>query len=412
MDWSRRSVLGGLAAMPCMARAVQAHPETALMVVYADGGWDPTFVVDPAAARTSVDGPELDEDPSVSGDLETLQHASGLSFMSNPIKRPAVDTFYAKHAQRLLVVNGLSIGEISHPRGRQRVMTGGVDPLAPDLGAIAGLYAPSSCALPYVDLSGFAHPGVFHGVMTRLGRRQQLGALLRPSGIDDGVQRKIGERDRTRLDAWWQERNAALRAERSDMRGSLEAWAEARATAASWRSNDDLNHALTPGPRLRLRGQVDTALNLIERGLTRSVMLATTQSWDTHDDVSRQHASWDSFFDDFGYLVDMLIAKGLLQRTLVVVLSDLGRAPRRNGRNGKDHWPVSSALLLGAGVRGGRTVGATDAKLQAEAVQLATGRLSPYGVLPSAAHLFAGVLWSLGIDPGPWGAEVDPLLFT
>jgi uncharacterized protein (DUF1501 family) len=141
-------------------------------------------------------------------------------------------------------------------------------------------------------------------------------------------------------------------------------------------------------------------------------MLATTQSWDTHDEVTRQHASWESFFDDFGYLVDTLIAKGLLERTLVVVLSDLGRSPKRNSRNGKDHWPVSSALVLGAGVRGGRTLGATDARLQSMPVELGTGRLSDSGVLPSAAHLFAGVLWSLGIDPAPWGAEADPLLFT
>ena len=292
------------------------------------------------------------------------------------------------------------------------MLTGGVDPLAPDLGTVAGLYADSARVLPYVDLSGFGHSGVFHTVMTRLGRRQHLGSLLQPQGIDDGLRRRIGERDRQRVDAWWYARNEALRADRGHMRGSLEAWSDARSIASSWRSNGALTGSLTPGPRLRLRGQVDTAVSLIERGLTRSVMLATTQSWDTHDDAPRQHASWNSFFDDFGYLVDTLIAKGLLERTLVVALSDLGRAPKRNGRNGKDHWPVSSAMLLGAGVRGGRVIGATDDRLQASPIDLATGRRATSGVLPSAAHLFAGVLWSLGIDPAPWGAEVDPLVFT
>ena len=45
---------------------------------------------------------------------------------------------------------------------------------------------------------------------------------------------------------------------------------------------------------------------------------------------------------------------------LVVAWGEFGRSPRINAAGGRDHWPaVSSALLAGGGVRGGRVVGST-----------------------------------------------------
>jgi hypothetical protein len=58
-----------------------------------------------------------------------------------------------------------------------------------------------------------------------------------------------------------------------------------------------------------------------------------------------------------------LEARGLLERTLVVVVGEFGRSPRINtqGQPGRLHWPdCFSALLAGAGVRGGAVYGASD----------------------------------------------------
>jgi hypothetical protein len=52
--------------------------------------------------------------------------------------------------------------------------------------------------------------------------------------------------------------------------------------------------------------------------------------------------------------------RGLLETTLVVMVGEFGRTPRVSG-NGRDHWPQCySALLAGAGVRGGLVYGASD----------------------------------------------------
>ncbi len=52
--------------------------------------------------------------------------------------------------------------------------------------------------------------------------------------------------------------------------------------------------------------------------------------------------------------------RGLLASTLVVMVGEFGRSPKIV-RAGRDHWPsVYSALLAGAGVRGGTVHGASD----------------------------------------------------
>jgi len=62
-------------------------------------------------------------------------------------------------------------------------------------------------------------------------------------------------------------------------------------------------------------------------------------------------------------LVD-LRDRGLLERTLVVVMGEFGRTPRINQPNlqpGRQHWPSCwSAMLAGAGVRGGAVYGESD----------------------------------------------------
>src|SRR5262249_56680081 len=54
----------------------------------------------------------------------------------------------------------------------------------------------------------------------------------------------------------------------------------------------------------------------------------------------------------------------LLERTLVVVTGEFGRTPRINqnqGIPGRQHWPTCySAILAGAGVRGGVVYGESD----------------------------------------------------
>ncbi len=61
-------------------------------------------------------------------------------------------------------------------------------------------------------------------------------------------------------------------------------------------------------------------------------------------------------------LVEDLAQRGLLSSTVVMCMGEFGRTPRINGEAGRDHFARAwSAVLGGAGIRGGRAIGKTNA---------------------------------------------------
>jgi uncharacterized protein (DUF1501 family) len=92
----------------------------------------------------------------------------------------------------------------------------------------------------------------------------------------------------------------------------------------------------------------------------------------------------------FSALLDDLASRGLLEETLVVWVGEFGRTPRINKANsGREHWPQCySAVLAGAGVRGGSIYGSSDKW----AAHPATDPVSP-------DDLGATILHTLGVDP-------------
>lgn len=85
-------------------------------------------------------------------------------------------------------------------------------------------------------------------------------------------------------------------------------------------------------------------------------------------------------------LVD-LDQRGLLDSTLVVAIGEFGRTPKISQRAARDHWPnCYSSLWAGAGVVGGRVVGASDS----QAREPVTTPITPVMVGATIAEL-AGV---------------------
>jgi hypothetical protein len=114
--------------------------------------------------------------------------------------------------------------------------------------------------------------------------------------------------------------------------------------------------------------------------------------WDTHwDHYPRMRQELMPGLDmALSGLIRDLDARGLLDETLVLCLSEHGRTPRINNARGggRDHWSEAySCLCAGGGVARGRVVGRTDA----HAARVAERPVSPKDVLATAYHL-------LGID--------------
>lgn len=90
--------------------------------------------------------------------------------------------------------------------------------------------------------------------------------------------------------------------------------------------------------------------------------------------------------------VDGLRAAGQLDSTLIVMYSDFGRTPKMNNSNGRDHWPVGGALMIGGGIAGGRVVGGTDSNMRAEAINTTTGKIDQNGEQINPTHLGGSIL--------------------
>lgn len=108
------------------------------------------------------------------------------------------------------------------------------------------------------------------------------------------------------------------------------------------------------------------ARRLIEAG-TRVVSIAwapdANATWDTHGgNFARLKGDLLPQLDmAVASLLDDLVSRGMLERTLVVVMGEFGRSPKVNASAGRDHWNFCYGLMLaGGGMRPGFVFGASD----------------------------------------------------
>jgi len=142
---------------------------------------------------------------------------------------------------------------------------------------------------------------------------------------------------------------------------------------------------------------------LVEAGA--GFVTVVDSGWDTHQQIFRELP--DSRFAGSGKLpaldrayaalITDLRERGLLESTLVVLMGEFGRTPKINSTAGRDHWPRAGfACLAGGGVKGGQTIGATDAWGQAPVDR-------PVG----PEDLACTILTLLGVDPATQYTTAD-----
>jgi uncharacterized protein (DUF1501 family) len=102
------------------------------------------------------------------------------------------------------------------------------------------------------------------------------------------------------------------------------------------------------------------ARRLVEAGV--KFVEVVLDGWDTHaDNFGRTRTLMGTLDPAMATLIAELEERKLLDSTLIVTVGEFGRTPKINEREGRDHHPQSfSAVLAGAGVRGGIVHGATD----------------------------------------------------
>ncbi len=152
---------------------------------------------------------------------------------------------------------------------------------------------------------------------------------------------------------------------------------------------------LTKAPQSTLDRYGDTAFGrgallarrLVEKGV--SFVQVNRGGFDTHSNNFPAMENHGLTMDPaLGSLIEDLAQSGMLERTLVLMVSEFGRTPKINTNAGRDHWSKCfSCFMAGGGIRGGQVIGASD-----------EDGMSPHERPVNVPDLHASVCHALGID--------------
>ncbi len=392
------------AAAPRRA-AAQSTSERLFLFVFCDGGWDPTVALAPLFDASGVDM-EPDAAPGEAGGIAFVDHE----------QRPAVRSFFEQHGHRTCVIHGLEMRSIAHRRCSQLLMSGQAA-AADDWGTLLAAGSSQELLLPHLVLSGPSFTRDHTHLVVRAGSDEQLARLLDGTVLTAQSISPPGDVVEAAIDRYLDDRLSVWTA--SAGRGG-----EARVASLHARAHDQLVQLRELSGELELRrglaampepcegpiwSQIDAALTAFSMGICRSAMVADTgwcaQGWDTHSEAERQGWNFELLFQTLSDLVAALDERTdpagapLAERVTVVVCSEMGRFPRLNDGGGKHHWTYTSAMLVGAGVRGGQVIGGYDDGLRGRPVSPQSGEVTDGGTALVGGHLGATILALGDVDP-------------
>jgi hypothetical protein len=402
---SRRRLLQFGSALPLwLPRIARAAGSTAgdrkFLYLFTNGGWDPTYGIAPVYGSPGIDSNPAAESGSV-GDI---------SFVDGP-QAPHIRSFFQAYADRTCLVHGFEVRSITHERCKRLIMTGKSASTADDWPAqVAG--QSGDYLVPHVVISGPSFTAQYTSSVVRLGETGQFAALLdgtaltgaQPASqpLPGGSAEAVARFRASRAGAF----AAAAGRGRAQVVGDALVGANARLDLLT--SIDDLDLS---GGEAGAGGIIPLlpALDALERGYARSAIMSHgglfDVGWDSHSGIDQQTSNYEVLFEDLMSLMDELDSRAgtnggsLADETTIVVFSEMGRAPVINATGGKDHWTFTSCMFIGAGIAGGRQIGAYDDNLLGRAVDLASGDLSETGAILGSEHIGATILALADIEP-------------
>lgn len=380
MGAAASSVVGGLGLFGSPLAAGELNRQQKRVVVFnMHGGLSQLESWDPKPG-TTTGGPFLAIPTSVPG-----IHISELMPLT------------AKQMHHLCIARGVNTAEDDHGKGAYMMTTGrrempGAD--YPKIGAVvAKALTPADSPMPgHILISpggsgGRGNDAAYLGPQyssMALGNGNPPANTQRPEAISEtgdasrnDFRRKIDERflsrRRTALtDAYTYSYEQALRL--MTQRDAFDVSKEPAADIERYGTHDFGRHCLL-------------ARRLLEQGVT--FVQVVHSNYDTHNENFNFHLEQVGEFDrGFANFVADIADRGMLDSTLIVVLSEFGRTPRINLFYGRDHWSKAWSVCL-AGCRVPR--GALYGKTNDEGTEVVDGQVDH-------ASLFHTYLQAVGVD--------------
>jgi uncharacterized protein (DUF1501 family) len=385
---SRRAFLGGamggalsLAGLTTAASAKElTKAQKRVLVIFLSGGVSQLETWDPKP-NTDTGGP-----------FKTIATSVPGTHICEPLPQTA------KHMHRMTLIRGINTKEDEHGRGATIMLTGrrtepGIE--YPHIGAVtAKLLTTGKEPLPgHIQITpnggGFnKQDAAFLGprfASVSVSDGKPPADLFRPAALsNDADQQREALRQKLN-DRFAKSRRSA----------QTEAYTESYEQASKFITKGEVFSISKEDPKVADRyGRHDfgrhmlLARRLLEEGV--AFVKVTHTNYDTHHENFDFHIEQLGEFDrPFAALMEDLQERGMLESTLVIVMSEFGRTPRINDRYGRDHWSKAwSVALAGCGLKPGSVVGKTNANGTAVTEREVDG-----------GHLFHTYIRALGMDP-------------
>lgn len=388
-----RTVAGGVAAAALLRGGRAGGQGTAgasitpfILTVYCSGGWDQTMVFDPKIGAALV----AQEPGAVAAN-----GAGNIAYVDHP-SRPSVKAFFDKYGANAAIVNGISTGSMV-TRYAVRNVLGAVPPgkLRPvDWLSFYTASLRPVLDIPHAVIDAPYMPGDFTSVATRLTTE-----TIKQYGVDIPGAEALGANGEAALATFRRGAFAKLYEGAGDNLDGEKFralyYGQGREGVIGTRISAALTALGEQGGDSDWVRNAKTAVELFAAGasLTATVQAGADLAWDTRTaHFARASALFEDLFAGIDAVMEHAAAIGVLERTIIMLVSEGGRSPQLNAQAGKGPWAFTSTLLWGPGIAGGTTAGLTDAALRGMPIDpLFGGQTGPGAVTIEMRHLMAAL---------------------
>lgn len=369
-DFLKLASLAGLSVvsggMVAKANAFDPKSQTLWLMINAGGGWDPTSLIDPKGLETG-----LNKYPQSAirqaGNIRWAPMDQSPDVQQAGIDTAPIDSFFNDFYQDLLVLNGVDTATNSHDVGSRNTWSGGLMEGRATLSAlIAASQAPGS-PMAFITNGGYDFTGGIIGA-TRTGNINAIIDIAYPNRAyidDEGVETTfhnprtvamIQEARRTRYEAL-KGKQRLPRVKASMDRLYMSRLGQNELAQLTAFLPEDLEDGMA--------GQAQLAFAAYQAGLCVAANISAPGGYDSHgNNDTQQTGNYVEFLSQLRRVLELADAAGIRQNVAIVCGSDFGRTPGYNDGNGKDHWSVTSMMMMGyvggRKIQGDRVVGLTD----------------------------------------------------
>ena len=397
-----------------------------LVVVNAQGGWDPTSLCDPKGLNQAyTDQSDRHEGSTNSVALDATKKYGAIQWSAIPEDasnndddlirmEQQFDDFFNTHGEQLTVINGIDTQTNNHDTGSRFVWSGYDETGYPSLAAYYAAAVSPNLPMAFISNGGYdftdslvakarAINADFISQIADPNHYNDDGGFLyrssdRSIDLYDQVKAAQASRIQRQLDG------ETLPKKRQQLNQLFGVRSEDNNLADLSVQLDDIENNVIPDEHWNtdransLKSQAQVVVAAFKANLAASANL-NTGGFDTHGNHdANAYPILGDLLEGVHYLKMALDYAGIADKTTIVIGSDFGRTPYYNSGNGKDHWPVTSMMVMSGDSTGGKVFGESSSDFNALAVNEATGEADSSGLILEPGHVNQALRELLGVE--------------